>query len=73
VQSSLFPLLDRNPQSWVDNIFEAEEDDFIAATHRVFRSADRPSHMEIGVLHPGGSAGQDPLRSALPRPRPEGD
>ena len=50
IQSSLFPLLDRNPQSWVDNIFEADEEDFIKATHRVYRSAERPSSIKVGIL-----------------------
>ncbi len=50
IQSSLFPLQDRNPQSWVDNIFEADEDDFVRATHRVHRSAEHPSAIVVGVL-----------------------
>ncbi len=50
VQSSLFPLQDRNPQSWVENIFEADEGDFIKATHRVYRSADHPSAIAVGIL-----------------------
>ncbi|MEO0473968.1 MAG: CocE/NonD family hydrolase [Bacteroidota bacterium] len=36
VQSSWFPAFDRNPQKYVPNIFEAEETDFIKATHRVY-------------------------------------
>ena len=50
VQSSLFPFIDRNPQSWVDNIFEADEEDFIKATHRVWHSKDHPSAIELKVL-----------------------
>ena len=50
IQSSLFPLIDRNPQSWVENIFEADEDDFTAATHRIYRSAENPSSIIIGIL-----------------------
>ena len=50
IQSSLFPLIDRNPQSWVENIFVAEEDDFIRADHRVYRSAGHPSSIEVGIL-----------------------
>jgi uncharacterized protein len=50
VQSTWFPLVDRNPQNWVPNIFEARDSDFTAATHRVYRSPARPSHIEIGVL-----------------------
>jgi putative CocE/NonD family hydrolase len=50
IQSSLFPFFDRNPQSWVPNIFEATRDDFIAARHRVYRSADSPSALRLRVL-----------------------
>ena len=50
VQSSLFPLFDRNPQKYVPNIFEAEADDYIKATHRVWRTAEHPSSVEVGIL-----------------------
>jgi putative CocE/NonD family hydrolase len=50
VQSTWFPFIDRNPQKYVPNIFEANEDDFIKATHRVYRSKQYPSHIEVGVL-----------------------
>lgn len=50
IQSSWFPLFDRNPQSWVDNIFEAEDEDFVKATHTVHRSPQRPSRLEVRVL-----------------------
>ena len=38
VQSSWFPLVDRNPQTFV-NIHQAKPEDFKAATQRVYRSA----------------------------------
>lgn len=50
VQSSLFPFFDRNPQGWVGNIFEAQEGDFVAATHRVYRTPEHPSRVVVGVL-----------------------
>ncbi|WP_152629613.1 CocE/NonD family hydrolase [Haliangium ochraceum] len=50
VQSSWFPLIDRNPQRYVPNIFAATEADFTRATHRVYRSAAHPSHIELGVV-----------------------
>lgn len=53
IQSSWFPLIDRNPQSYVENIFLAEEGDFISATQRVYGSPDFPSKIEVLVL-PGG-------------------
>lgn len=50
VQSTWFPLVDRNPQKYVPNIFEAIPSDFVEATHRVFRDAARPSRLEFGTL-----------------------
>lgn len=50
VQSSWFPFIDRNPQSWVENIFKAEADDFIRVENTVHRSAENPSSIEVGVL-----------------------
>jgi uncharacterized protein len=49
VQSSWFPLVDRNPQTFVD-IYSARESDFRKATQRVYRSAGRPSRIEVRVL-----------------------
>jgi predicted acyl esterase len=49
VQSSWFPLVDRNPQSFVD-IYDADPGDFHPATQRVFRSSDRPTHLVLPVL-----------------------
>ncbi|MEZ4699060.1 MAG: CocE/NonD family hydrolase [Rhodothermales bacterium] len=51
VQSSWFPLVDRNPQQFLD-IPEATDADFKAATHRVFRSAAHPSRLEVGQWTP---------------------
>jgi putative CocE/NonD family hydrolase len=54
IQSTWFPLVDRNPQKYVDNIYtQAEEKDFIKATERVFRSKEHPSRLEVGVLNLG--------------------
>jgi len=52
VQSSWFPLIDRNPQTFVPNIFEAKEADFTRAFHRVYHSAAHPSFIQVGVLPP---------------------
>ena len=49
VQSTWFPLIDRNPQTFVPNIFLADDADFVPATHRVFRSAQFPSHVVLPV------------------------
>lgn len=50
VQSTWFPFIDRNPQKYVDNIFEAKEDDFQAAVHRLFRGPATPSRLELPIL-----------------------
>ena len=50
VQSTWFPLIDRNPQSFVPNIFAAKDTDFRAATHTIHRSARHPSHVAIPVV-----------------------
>jgi uncharacterized protein len=49
VQSSWFPLIDRNPQKFVD-IYHATEADFQKATHRVYHSARLSSRLKVGVL-----------------------
>ena len=49
VQSSWFPLYDPNPQKFVDNIFLAQETDFQAATQRIYRSSQHPSHVSVSV------------------------
>ena len=50
VQSTWFPLIDRNPQTFTKSIFDAEEKDFVRATHRVYRSARYPSRVEMPVV-----------------------
>jgi putative CocE/NonD family hydrolase len=50
VQSTWFPIIDRNPQTAVPNIFNAKESDFRKATHRIYRSAQHPSHVTIPVV-----------------------
>ena len=49
IQSSWFPLVDRNPQKFVD-IYRAKAADFTKATERVYHSAQRPSRLELPVL-----------------------
>jgi predicted acyl esterase len=49
VQSSWFPLVDRNPQTFV-NIPTAKAEDFKSATQRVMRSRSRPSGVQVLVL-----------------------
>ena len=49
VQSTWFPLIDRNPQTYVGNIFLAREEDYRPATHRVYGSKPFPSHVRLMV------------------------
>jgi hypothetical protein len=50
IQSTWFPLFDRNPQTYVDNIFEADEEDFVKATNRVYHTPDHASYLEVLAL-----------------------
>ena len=50
VQSSWFPLYDRNPQTFVPNIFEAKATDFRAREHRIWHTARWPSHIAMHVV-----------------------
>jgi putative CocE/NonD family hydrolase len=50
VQSTWFPLIDRNPQTFVPNIFEANDSDFRRATQRIFRSRAAASYVELPVM-----------------------
>ena len=45
-----FPVIDRNPQKFVPNIFEAKESDFEAATQHVFRSKLHASSVILPVV-----------------------
>jgi uncharacterized protein len=50
VQSTWFPLIDRNPQTFVPNIFEAKASDFHEATHRIYRTSRYASHVAIPAV-----------------------
>jgi predicted acyl esterase len=50
MQSSWFPLFDRNPQTFVPNIYEAKGGDFVAAIERVYHTAQYASGLEVGVV-----------------------
>jgi uncharacterized protein len=55
IQSSWFPLTDRNPQTFV-NIPDAKPSDFVKATERVYHSKAQPSGIVVDVLHNPGAA-----------------
>jgi putative CocE/NonD family hydrolase len=49
IQSTWFPVIDRNPQKFVSNIFMAKESDFQPATQKVFRSGQHASYVSLPV------------------------
>jgi hypothetical protein len=50
IQSSWFPLYDRNPQTFVPNIMFAKPNDFQKATQRVYHTPDKASAIELPVV-----------------------
>jgi predicted acyl esterase len=49
IQSTWFPVIDRNPQKFVD-IYHATEEDFQKAVHTVYRSKAFPSHLNVRLM-----------------------
>ncbi len=50
VQSSWFPLYDRNPQTYVPNIIWAKPEDYVKATQTVFHTPERASFVSLPVV-----------------------
>jgi putative CocE/NonD family hydrolase len=50
IQSSLFPLYDRNPQRYVPNIFHAQPADYIKATQRIYHTPELRSSISLPVV-----------------------
>lgn len=50
VQSTWFPVIDRNPQKFVPNVFDAKDDDFIKATHTIYFTSQFPTYIEMPVM-----------------------
>ena len=50
VQSTWFPVIDRNPQKFVPNIYKAAESDFIKTEQRIYFSAQYPTYIELPVM-----------------------
>ena len=50
VQSTWFPLIDRNPQKFVPSIYRASAGDFVIATQRIYTSRSRSSHITLPVV-----------------------
>lgn len=49
IQNSWFPLVDRNPQKFL-NIYECSEEDFVKATQRIYHDSKHPSHLKVSIL-----------------------
>jgi len=50
IQSTWFPVIDRNPQKFVPSIYQASAADFIVATQRVYCSGDLASHLVLPIV-----------------------
>jgi putative CocE/NonD family hydrolase len=50
IQSTWFPVIDRNPQKFVPSIYKATAADFVPATQRVYCSSDLPSHIVLPIM-----------------------
>lgn len=50
VQSTWFPVIDRNPQKFVPSIYQATASDFVPATQRIYCSTTMPSHLVLSVV-----------------------
>jgi uncharacterized protein len=59
VQSSWFPLYDRNPQSFVSNIFWTKPEDYRKATQRIYHAPDHGSFVELPLAAPRKTASRE--------------
>ena len=50
IQSTWFPVIDRNPQKFVPNIYKATAADYVPATQRIYNSPEMPSHLVLPVM-----------------------
>jgi uncharacterized protein len=50
IQSTWFPVIDRNPQKFVPSIYKAAASDYVPATQRIYCSHDLPSHLVLPVM-----------------------
>jgi putative CocE/NonD family hydrolase len=50
IQSTWFPVIDRNPQKFVPSIYQAKASDFVSATQRIYCSPDLPSHLLLPIV-----------------------
>lgn len=57
IQSTWFPLIDLNPQTWVPSIYDATEKDFKRASQRINRSSQQPTYISLPVRVSSSSLG----------------
>ena len=50
IQSTWFPLYDRNPQTYVENIMYARPEDYVKAAHRIWHTSENASALELPVV-----------------------
>jgi len=50
IQSTWFPVIDRNPQKFVPSIYDATASDFESATQRVYSAPKLPSHIVLPIM-----------------------
>jgi uncharacterized protein len=50
IQSTWFPVIDRNPQKYIPNIFEAKDEDFIKATQTIYCNSQYSSFIDLPVM-----------------------
>jgi predicted acyl esterase len=50
VQSTWFPLIDRNPQKFVPSIYTAKASDYVPATQRIYCAPKTPSHIVLPIM-----------------------
>ncbi len=58
IQSTLFPLYDRNPQKFVPNIFNAKPEDYQKATQRIWHSASAATYISLPIVKAGSAASE---------------
>jgi predicted acyl esterase len=50
IQSTWFPVIDRNPQTFLPSIYQATAADFVPATQRIYTTPTMPSHVVLPVM-----------------------
>jgi putative CocE/NonD family hydrolase len=70
IQSSWFPLYDRNPQTFVPNIFFAKAKDYVKANQRIYHAPDTASFIDLPVVQSGSLSAETLLENSDPSVAP---